>query len=81
MLVAEDAELAGASPEAQVVARVRPDAVLLQDIPDPLFAPVSDGPEAVDVAEGVPAVTEVGLVGFEDGVLGPLGAFFAAFAR
>ena len=80
VLVAEDAEFAGTTSEAHEVTGVWPDAVFLQEVPDLLFLPVANGAEPVDVAEGVLAVAEVGLVRFQDGIARALFAFFSALA-
>lgn len=80
VLVAEDTEFAGTTSEAHEVTGVWSDAVFLQEVPDLLFLPVTDGAEPVDVAEGMLAAAEVGLVGFQDGVACPLLALFSAFA-
>ena len=80
VLVAEDTEFAGTTSEAHEVTGVWPDAVFLQEVPDLLFLPVTDGAEPVDVAEGVLAAAEVGLVGFQNSITGALFAFFSAFA-
>lgn len=80
VLVAEDAELAGAAAEPHLIARVGTDAILLEKVPDLLFAPVADGAHPVDVAPTVASVPKVGPVGLEDGISGPLFAFLAAFS-
>lgn len=80
MLVSEDTEFAGAPPEPHVVTRMGTDAVLLNDIPDLLFAPVTDGPEAVDMTEGMFAVPKVGFIRLEDCVFSPLRALFSALS-
>ena len=80
VLVPEDAELTGATAEAHKVTGVRADLVFFEDIPDLLLFPVTDGPEPVDMTEGVLAVPEVGLIGLQDGVLCPLRAFLTPFA-
>lgn len=80
VLVAEDTEFAGTTSEAHEVTGVWPDAVFLQEVPDLLFLPVTDGAEPVDVAEGVLAAAEVSLVRFQDGIACSLFALFSAFA-
>ena len=80
VLVAKDTEFAGTTSETHEVTGVWPDAVFLQEVPDLLFLPVTDGAEPVDVAEGVLAAAEVGLVRFQDGIACPLLALFSAFA-
>ena len=80
VVVSEDTELAGAASKTHVVTWMWTYAVFLQDVPDLLFFPIADGPEPIDMTEGMLSVPKVGFVRLQDGVLGSLRTLFTAFS-
>lgn len=78
--VSEYAELTGAPSKPHEIAWMRANTVSLQQIPNLLFLPVSYWTETVNMSWCL-AITQVCLVGFQDGVACPLLGFLTSLQR